>query len=254
MKTIRTLLAISSLLIAGISMAQTTGIIKGTVLDEKKQPMPFVPVAIMEDSTIVHSAQTDLNGEFTIKNITPGKYNLKAIATSYQTYLLKGVEVESNETRYVNIKMIMTAIGLTTAVVTAEWEKPAFTPKFSTVQKINIDQIEHSAAGKTDILQLVLTVNSDVMPTNDGKGLYMRGSRSGSTAYYLDGNRTMSAPEVPGMGIGGMEVLTGGVPAEYGDCTGGIIVINTKDYKTEMLRKENARQDSRERELTAPGK
>ncbi|MFL5765302.1 MAG: carboxypeptidase regulatory-like domain-containing protein [Bacteroidia bacterium] len=243
MKTTRNILAICFLLTAGISMAQNNGSIKVTVVDEKKQPLPFTAVAVMEDSTVVKSGQTDINGEFTFKDVIPGRYNINAQMIGYNKFLYKGVKVESNITRYLDINMSQSAINLTGAVVTAEWVAPAFNSDFSTVQRINADQIEHSAVGKNDVMQLVLTRNSDVMPTNDGKGLYMRGSRSGSTSYYVDGNRTMEAPQVPGMGIGGMEVLTGGVPAQYGDCTGGIILITTKDYKVEMLRKKNAQED-----------
>jgi hypothetical protein len=248
MKTIRNLFALGMLLIAGICQAQTNGIIKGTVVDEKKQPMPFVPVAVLEDSTIILSAQTDMNGEFTIKEVTPGKYNVKAIATGYNTFFLKGVLVESNVTRYLDLPMTVSSKDLPAVVISAEWVQPAFNPKFSTVTPISIDQIDNSATGKTDLVGLITMVTPGVLPTNDGKDIYLRGSRRGSTAYYVDGNRTMEVPDVPGMGIGGMEVLTGGVPAEYGDCTGGIVLITTKDYKVEMLRKENEREDRKARE------
>jgi hypothetical protein len=58
----------------------------------------------------------------------------------------------------------------------------------------------------------------------------------------------MSVPEVPGPGIAGMEVLTGGVPAEYGDCTGGLVIITTKEYKWEMRKKEKLIKERKERE------
>jgi len=249
MKTIRTMIAFFTLLVCGNMMAQN-GAIKGTVIDEKKQPMLFTPVALMIDTLIVQTTQTDQNGEFTLKDVTPGKYNMKAIATGYNITVKKGVTVESNVTRYIDIAMTVAAIGLPAVEVAEEWKASAFNPEFSTVQRINVEQIENSASGKQDIIGLITMVNSDILTTPDGKGIYMRGSRTGSTAYYVDGQRTMNIPDIPGIGIGGMEVLTGGVPAMYGDCTGGIVVIETQDFKAEMLRKENAIAEAREKAQT----
>jgi len=35
---------------------------------------------------------------------------------------------------------------------------------------------------------------------------------------------------VPGRGVGSVSLYTGGVPAAYGDFTGGVIIIETKSY------------------------
>jgi hypothetical protein len=43
-----------------------------------------------------------------------------------------------------------------------------------------------------------------------------------------------------------MQVYTGGVPAKYGDTTGGVIVVETKSYLeeyNEKLRQEEARKN-----------
>ena len=133
-------------------------------------------------------------------------------------------------------------------VISDKWEKPIIDSRFSDLTTISIEQIENSAVGKSDIVSLMISVTPGIQPTEDGKDIYMRGSRQGSTGYYVDGNRTMGVPEVPGQGIASMEVLTGGVPAEYGDCTGGLVIITTKEYKWEMRKKEMQRRDRAERE------
>jgi hypothetical protein len=246
MKAIKITLAIASLIISGTLLAQTGGTIKGTIVDEKKNAMPFVPVAIMQDSSIVASSTTDINGEFAVKELVPGRYNLKASFTGYDILLLKGVVVNPNQFTYVPIAMALSLNLLQQAVVEAKFIEPAFDAKFATVTPISISQIENGAVGKTDLVAMIVMLTPGVMPTNDGKDLYIRGSRRGSTAYYVDGNKTMEVPDVPGMGISGMEVLTGGVPAMYGDCTGGLVIITTKEYKWEMARKQNEIDDRKE--------
>ena len=247
MKTIKSILTMSLLIISSVLFSQSAGVIKGSVFDEKSSPMPFVPVAIMQDTTIITTAQTDINGEFTVKEITPGKYNIKTFYSGYNIQLLKAVNVNPNQTRYVTINMSLSTTGLPTIVITATFTEPAFDSKFSTVTPISIAQIENIAVGKTDLVGMIVSLTPGVLQTDDGKDLYVRGSRRGSTAYYVDGNKTMGVPDVPGMGISGMEVLTGGVPAEYGDCTGGLVIITTKEYKWEMNRKQNEINDRKER-------
>ncbi|OFY86883.1 MAG: hypothetical protein A3F72_00550 [Bacteroidetes bacterium RIFCSPLOWO2_12_FULL_35_15] len=249
MKKIKLILGITAFAIAGCINAQETGIIKGTITDDKGETLLFVPVALMEDSTIVAQAETNEQGDFTFKQLTPGIYNLKFSYTGYKTLIVSGIEVTANQISYVyrSMKTKIDTLGIV-EVVSEKWEKSIINPRFSTVTSISIDQIENSAVGFGDIISLMITLVPGIQPTEDGKDIYMRGSRQGSTGYYVDGNRTMSVPEVPGPGIASMEILTGGVPAEYGDCTGGLVIITTKEYKWEMRKKEIQRRERAERE------
>jgi Carboxypeptidase regulatory-like domain len=246
MKTIKLFLAVAVVSINNIVTAQTNAIIKGTIVDERGVPMLFVPVGIMQDTLIVASATTDVNGEFTIKEITPGTYNVKASSMGYNIQLVKGVKTNPNETAYVNIKMNPADNVLPQIIITEEYHPSIIKPTFSTVTPIRIDQIEQIASGKTDLVSMIVTLTPSVLPTPDGKDIYVRGSRRGSTAYYVDGNKVIGVPEVPGLGIASMEVLTGGMPAEYGDCTGGLVLITTKEYKWEMNKKRVAAEDRKD--------
>lgn len=254
MKTIKTILAMCTIFISGSILAQVEGTIKGTIVDEKNANMPFTTVGILQDSTLLKSVETDENGEFTVKNLTPGKYNIKAYATSYNTHLLEKVIVKPNQIVYVNIKMSLSATALKAVVVTEKFREPIVDPQFVSLTSIDIEQIENSATGKSDIIGLIVMVTPAVLQTNDGKDIYVRGSRRGSTTYFVDGNKTMSVPSVPGMGIGGMEILTGGIPADYGDCTGGVVIITTKEYKWEMSRKQNKIDERKERAIASQEK
>ena len=61
-----------------------------------------------------------------------------------------------------------------------------------------------------------------------GDAVNVRGSRSDATEYYVDGIKVRGSMGVPTSGIEQITVITGGVPAQYGDATGGIISITTK--------------------------
>lgn len=249
MKTLKLITAIVGTLSAISSLAQETGAIKGFLTDETGANMLYVSVGLIDESKIIEAVNTDENGTFTFKGLTSGVYDLQLSYVGYKTKKIKDIKVTANEISYIYKSLepeITTITGI--EIVAEKWEKPVFNSKFSSVQKLDIDQISNIAAPKNDAVALIVASSSYVMPTADGKDIYMRGSRRGSTSYYIDGNKIIGDADVPGLGISGMEILAGGVPAEYGDCTGGIIIITTKDYKTEMRRKRIKESERNERE------
>jgi outer membrane receptor for ferrienterochelin and colicin len=73
-------------------------------------------------------------------------------------------------------------------------------------------------------------MKSDVKKGTDGE-LYFRGSRTGAVQYNIDGVKMgANAARIPSSAIGSISVYTGGLPAKYGDTTGGVVVIETKSY------------------------
>jgi hypothetical protein len=73
---------------------------------------------------------------------------------------------------------------------------------------------------------------SSAIQKNEETGqLYFRGARPESMGYYTDGVKQQDVLRgVPGSSIGSMTVYVGGIPAKYGDITGGVVVIETKSY------------------------
>jgi hypothetical protein len=252
MKTIKSILVFGLMIIACTLSSQNEGILKGTVTDENGAAMPFVTVAILLDSTAVHTTESDLEGTFTVKDLTPGKYDVLAQYMGYNPQRLKGVSINPNQTRYITLKMTAAAYELIGTEVSESFKEPVVDAKMTTVTSISLNQIEKVAVPKTDIVGMVTTFTPSVLPSNSGKGMYVRGARDGSSAYYVDGVRTMDIPTVPALGIGGMDVITGGIPAQYGDCTGGVVIIETKDYKWEMIRKQNRIDEQKKREHSNP--
>jgi hypothetical protein len=66
---------------------------------------------------------------------------------------------------------------------------------------------------------------------DSGDDLNFSGSRSGSTLYMIDGVKVIGEPQLPNQGIAEMVVITGGLPAQFGDTTSGVVLITTKSYK-----------------------
>lgn len=59
-------------------------------------------------------------------------------------------------------------------------------------------------------------------------GLHLRGGRSDANAYYIDGMRVSSIQHIPKAFISDVTVINGGIPANYGDLTGGVIAVQSR--------------------------
>ena len=97
------------------------------------------------------------------------------------------------------------------------------------------------SANGGDIKKIVSSLTSDIKVSPSGDELYFRGSRSGAVVYFIDGVKIReNVPNIPSSGIGSIAVYSGGVPAKYGDSTGGYIIIETKSYLEDYYEKRNS--------------
>jgi outer membrane receptor protein involved in Fe transport len=71
-------------------------------------------------------------------------------------------------------------------------------------------------------------------------GFHIRGSRSDANEVFVDGVKTLDMGSLPSLGIENLTVFSGGVPAMYGDVTGGVIIVTTKSYFS-GIREKNMR-------------
>ncbi|CAN5206065.1 hypothetical protein BH23BAC3_BH23BAC3_32050 [soil metagenome] len=83
------------LLSAGNLAAQSTGSITGTVIDAESGETIVGANVVIEGPTI--GASTDVSGEYSIRNIAPGSYNLLISYISYRGQKITGVEVVAGE-------------------------------------------------------------------------------------------------------------------------------------------------------------
>jgi hypothetical protein len=247
MKTLKILLIGSLTVMVNYLTAQSTATIKGIISERSGSPLYMANVKLYDDTLFLRGMITDEKGNFIFKELTPGDYNIEISYIGLTTKKINKINADPFQIAYVNASLTPSENTLATTEVSATYERTIVNPIYTTMTAIRIDQIENIPATPGDIIGIITAVTPGVLPTDDGRDIYVRGSRSQSNLYIIDGNKVMGSPNVPGLGIASMEVLTGGIPAEYGDCTGGVVIINTKDYKWEMRRKEMARRAREEK-------
>ncbi len=86
------------------------GAIRGIVIDrETQEPIPFVNIIVEISGSMVAGNASDFDGNFIIKPITPGKYDIKATAIGYKPILMKGLVVFGNRITFIDLVMESTA-------------------------------------------------------------------------------------------------------------------------------------------------
>ena len=81
-------------------------IIKLSVIDnENSEAIPFANVVAYQNGMKVAVATTDMDGKCAFKNLVPGKYDFKAVYVGYQAQEIKRVDVFSEKTNWLNIKL-----------------------------------------------------------------------------------------------------------------------------------------------------
>ncbi len=216
-------LAVTLLLFGFVVKAQVgTGAIKGIVTDEKTgQPIPFANVVAELNGNLVTGASTDFDGNFTIKPISPGKYTLKSTTVGYGTVTLNEVIVNADKVTDVSFKL---KAGINLPELVVKYELPLIKKDAGSETTILGDDIKKMAVRSAEGFA---TTTAGVY-SQDGEVGSIRGSRSEATDTYIDGVRVRGSSAIPQSAIEQVTVIAGGLPAQYGDATGGIISITTK--------------------------
>jgi len=221
------------LLVAGIGQtyAQTRpGSLRGTVTDKSNgETLPFANVVIKNESgEVLYGGTTDFDGKYNINPVEPGTYNVTCTFTGMAPVTLERIEISPNRATVRNFSMQQSSEVLTEVIIVDE--APLIDPTKNSV-----------VVGSEDIVNMA--IRSPVAAagqaggvTQDENGnINIRGSRSGGTVIFIDGVKVRGSNNVPQGAVQQTEVITGGLPAQYGDAVGGIINVTTRGPSSEYF-------------------
>lgn len=226
------LLIVSVLLSMAYSFSQSgLGSIKGSVIDgDTKTPVPYAKVLLLQNGTVKGGANTDDDGKFQVNSLAPGSYDVEVRneGDGYQPSATTGVIVSTDRITFLDnleISKPKDVKNIDDLVIVA-YKVPLINKdggaSGATVTREDISRLAvRDAAG---VARTVGGVNAD-----EGTGdISVRGSRSDATYYYIDGIKVRGSSNLPKSAIEEVSVITGGLPANYGDVTGGIISVTTR--------------------------
>lgn len=214
---------------ANINLAATTGKIAGRITDATTgEPLPFVNVIIIGTTL---GAATDIDGYYSIINIPPGTYSVKASAIGYTSITTQNVKVSIDLTTKVDFALSDTSIQLGSEVVITATRPLIQKDLTSSTAIVGDDLISELPVSEIrDVLQLQAGI-----VVSAGGAIHVRGGRSGQVTYQIDGVPVTDSydggtiMELNSSSIKELQVISGAFNAEYGQALSGVVNLVTKD-------------------------
>ncbi len=230
MSLIRTscLIILTAALFVGAAPALAqSGKIAGTIA-EVETGETLVGVNILIEGT-TQGAVTDEDGYFTILNVSPGTYTLRASFIGFATQIVEDVRVNIDQTTTVDIEMREQIAEGEEIVVTAE--RPAVQPDVSaSVANISTEDIEQVPVSS---LTSAITLEAGILFGDDGPIIRAGSADELSVTVnglsFRDERNNVPFMGVPIVAVEEVHVQTGGFNAEYGNVRSGVINVVTKE-------------------------
>lgn len=209
-----------------LSAQGSFGELTGNIINEDSMSVSYAKIQT-ESNGRIYKGQTDINGRFRISGIPAGKYAFEIIKNSDT---MKNVIAEITIDGIENLRdfMFQPSVEMEELVILVDRDRLRLKYGVNPVIKMNAKEISRSP-NKFDQKTMIASMSSDIKLTEDGE-LIFRGARKGDMIYIMDGIKTNKISNVPSVSIGAMMAYTGGIPAQYGDTTGGVVVMETKSY------------------------
>ncbi len=224
-------IALFLLVAISVSAFAQYGKITGQVTDrETKEPLIGANV-ILEGTAL--GASTDVNGNYSILNVSAGSYNLRTTYVGYQPTTISSVSVVSGLTRELNVQLASTAVQLNAVEIIAT--RPLIEKTATNAVRITTtDDIKNLPIRG---VQGYFSLQPGVVVSN---GIaYVRGSRQDEVGYMIDGanvkdivsssaktsetNNPGSLVTVIPEALQEIAVQAGGYGAELGGANAGIV-------------------------------
>jgi len=216
------------LLASSAVFAQMAGKISGRVVDAQTgEPLIGANVIIVGTSM---GAATDIDGNYFVINVPPGKYDIQASMVGYEKIIQKGVVVNSGKTTVAEFKLKVSAIEQEPIIVEAV--KPDVEPEKTSTSVVFRPEDVQNIAGTRSVNDAI-ALAADVI---DG---HFRGGRPGEQLYVLQGfgitnpldNTIAIVPMISALEE--VEIVTSGFGAQYGNAQSGVVNITMKEGRAD---------------------
>lgn len=209
------------------TFAGVTGKLAGVIKDSDTGE-PLVGANILLEGTNFGAA-TNIDGEYVILNIHPGKYRVKISFIGYETTILTDVVIVVDQTTLLSVSLKPKTVQVGEVVVKAQRAmiQRDLTSSISVVGREKIEALPITTF--TELLSLQAGV------VGSGSSLHVRGGRSNEVAYMIDGMLVVDpllgglATQLNNDAIQEMSLLSGTFNAEYGNALSGVVNIVTRD-------------------------
>ncbi|MEA4982362.1 MAG: TonB-dependent receptor [Paludibacter sp.] len=171
------------LIIPPALMAQK-GTIKGRIYNAKtNEPLEFANIVIQGTNI---GSTSDLDGNYIFAGIEPGFRQLVVSLIGFQTTLSPEIQVQGNQTVFLDIPVNETSQILNEVVVKRNVNAKKIESPISVIT-LGVQEIEKSAGVNRDVSKLVQTLPGVAVTDPNRNDLIVRGGGPSENVFYLDG-------------------------------------------------------------------
>jgi len=221
------------------------GLIKGQVR-EINTKLPLISANILVLGTDFGDA-TDINGNFSIKNIPSGTYQIRASIIGYRNQVKTDIIVQPGKITQVDFELTPEIIEIENVIVKEDYfGKDILQP--TSIKNFSYEEIRRSPGGFEDVVR-ALSVLPGVAQADAGRNdLIVRGGAPSENLYIVDG---LEIPNINHFGTQGAtggplsyinldfvretSFSTGGFPVLYGDKLSSVLKINLRQGRDDRL-------------------
>jgi hypothetical protein len=243
-KTLNKMRKLYLFLLLTVSWVAQAQVIRGTVVDDaSNDPIPGAIVSI-QGSPI--QAPTDFDGNFELRGMVPGLYNVSVSFIGYEGKTQFEVQVTQAKAAVVNFRLREALQVLDEVVISTQQQFKQEAQSPVSVQSIGINEIQRNPGGNQDISKVIQSlpgVASGVAFRND---LIIRGGGPNENRFFLDGIEIPAINHFATQGASGgpvgminvnfirdVDFYTSAFAAQRGNSLSSIMEINLKDGRTD---------------------
>ncbi|GAB4331185.1 MAG: TonB-dependent receptor [Calditrichia bacterium] len=269
---------------SGALAQQKAGTLSGVVTDYNSGKTLGGVLVQIEGTQL--SGRTDEDGRFVIRSVPAGKYTLVTLKSGYYSCVSDPVEIKPSARTDVTLRMLTgdpdKCLYFSLGGITVTADRDLIPSEHETIHKISSGEIEHmQATNLGDIMDLIpgvdrknqpglqnktvigLRGNSDVggkdtpdlfgtrvivddIPLSNNANMNAGDGVGYGSNVQTNANTGIDLRELPADNIQEVDVIAGVPSVEYGDVTGGIIRVKTRDSAEPLRVKFKNNPDTRE--------
>jgi len=234
------------LYISNVQAQQTTQTIRGTIVDKQSQ-LPLVGAKIsIVNSDPIKGAVTDANGKFSIIDVIPGRYDLRAEMMGYKEITLSNIIVTTGKEIVLDVSLEEKVTSMTEVSVKAK--RNTMNNALTTVsgRAFTMEEVNRYAGGRSDPARMAANFAGVSSPDDSRNDLIIRGNSPIGVLYRIEGLNIPNPNHFSTVGTTGGPVsaintnllrnsdfMTSAFPAEYGNANAGIFDLGLRNGNAE---------------------
>ena len=221
-RTLRYLLLLVFIGLSGSAIAQE---ILGTISNTKKEPLTNASIQVKQGGILRGGMVSDFDGNFSVKPLEAGYYQVTISYAGYQTKTINDVIVSPGEKTRLNVTLDASS-STTLKEITVTYKKPLIDP-YKVDHIVTAEEIKQKP---TNQVADIVALTPGIYQSQRGKAVSSGGARTSGNIYIIDGvqvNGTIGT-DMAQNATEQLEVISSGISAKYGDVSGAVINITSR--------------------------